>query len=171
MESVSKLSIISSNLKSNPSKENKDAAILFFDKLAKNFAGHYYKLSRVDYDDLYGEAILAVVQAVNSFLSCKHDNLGGLVNKYITGRILTFLKKTSNHSPIIEEIVADNKIQSEPIEEIIDRITKNKKEKRILELRYQGYSSKEISQILKLSRQRIWVIRQNIAERYQRLVK
>ncbi len=138
--------------------------------------------------DLSSAAIVGVVTAVNQIAKGKminHDNVTG----YIVIYVRQFIADAINHYPTIytprrknNEIVkplsdslsrrdSQSSIQELETWDLIDSLTDNETEKKILKLREEGYTDDEVGNLVGLSRSQVFRIRHDLFQRYQRRVK
>ena len=158
-------------------KEDKDKLILSFVSIASNIASHYSRLPEIDYDDIQAEAILGIVDAIDRVAKGKveHNNIGGYVNKYIHQYCFKFLKKFSRYreSVVIEQLITDSESNSSfdflAFNDCLDTIVKTSNERRVLELRKEGFNDTEIQGFTGLSRPTIGKIRSTLFNRFKQL--
>jgi DNA-directed RNA polymerase specialized sigma24 family protein len=150
----------------------KDQLILAFVNMASAMAFRYSKLTGMNSDDLQGEAILGVIAAVNRFHAVEHDNIGGYINKYIKRYCTRFIKKNALGQPLAEDQLYSKEsiIGDIIVNEIIEKISNSLIERRVINMRCEGYSDTEIGKELGVKRQYVWTIRRNLFNRYRRIL-
>lgn len=168
----SEITVLAIQLKADPnSKVIKDQLIMAFLVPASAIASKYHGLTGLGADDLQGEALLGVVEAVNRFHKIKHDNIGGYINKYVHQYCRRFIKRFSWKTiPLIDSLCGKNEFFDSIIMfDILDSIVKTEAERQIIELRIEGLNDAQIETVLGLSRHHIWSIRKTLFSRYRRL--
>jgi len=150
----------------------KDELTMAFVIPASAIASHYHKITGLDQDDLQGEALLGVVDAVNRFHNIKHNNIGGYINRYVHQHCRKFIKRfTQKNVPLIDNMVHKRGIFFDSIIlfDILDSIVKTEIERKTIKLRIEGLNDLQIGEIFGGSRQYVWHIRKILFDRYRRL--
>ncbi len=155
----------------NGSDEAKETLILKHIRLAKAIARGYG-----NDEELVSVAYAALVEGVNNIENCKHGNLTGFLSTYMHLQCIDFLRTNSSVSvpshvkPIKTEILRETVVSHDfkLTEDIFKTLIQTDLEKQIYELRYEGYSDKEISNLLNITQSKISRIKKTLQQRYNR---
>ena len=146
-------------------KDDQEAMLLILEKFAPLIMSYAKKLFFLEGEDAKQEIVLAIIEAVNRIPKCEND---GMCIAYINNAVkfrFSYLCKNNLRRESIEEIDVDE-INNHPywenyseIELLYDMQQKrnkmNSKQNEILDYVLLGYSDREISEKLDISRQYI----------------
>ena len=155
--------------KTTGSKEIRDKLVMAFVPAASSIAASYRRTTGLNYDDLQGEAILGVVDAVSRMAGLAHNNIGGYVNQYIHQYCKKYIKSFPPAIEIPDEPEGREDNETD-VKEILNSLPQDEKEARVLELKMQGLSDSEVGKVMGYTRQHIWSIRMSLVTRFRRMV-
>lgn len=151
-------------------------AISIVDRYIVNFSCRYLD------DELDDAAIEGVVVAVNRIEQghMKHDNATGYIVKFIHNYVSNCLRKSrvvpaprghlyKKGVPIREETVTSDSETLSEIRDLINCSIRNKKERRVVDLKIAGHTDKEVAKIMDISQVTVFRIRQTLETRFERL--
>lgn len=149
-------------------KESRDKIVMAFIGIASSIAMKYHRSSNMDKEDLQGEALLGLVDAVNRFQAVKHNNIGGYINRYIHQYCLRYINRFYKKGNNAGELLISNDDDVVTAYDLANNVINSGLERKIIELRLKDYSDSEIAEQFGVSRQYIWSIRKTIAKRLKK---
>lgn len=144
---------------------------------------------RHEVDDLVSEALLTLTERVHKAATYLHDNnITPYLMAAITGKIMnarnkpicgvsksTYRRRKGQIEIAQESMNFDTVSKAESntieIEEVLFKITYNKRDRELIGLLAEGYTYDEIAPILKLSESRVCQLKQNLEKRFDELSK
>jgi|SRR5215831_18382322 len=171
-------------IKDHNDQEAKDFLCRYHVKMVISICTRYNSLVPNKHlgEDLIDVGLLAMVKAIEKAIKDKDIStlqVEGYIAAWVHGYVGKFvMKENKEHDPIIlytigsnHTYVRDTKIQRLELEEIIQKVSYDERDKIIFKLKYLGYTSLEIGQRLNLSKQFINQTWRRIKNRVIRLLE
>ena len=166
-----KLSDLLARITVDNDEDAREELVRYFMPIASNIAMKFSRSTSMEYEELRGEALLALVIAVSRLNTLLHDNIGGFIYTYMSKACQEYIRHNITPTePLVKEPTDYRYFDQVMLKDQLESIVRSDLDSNIISLRLQGLRDKQIGERLGYSTQYIWQQRMSLLERYDKCV-